>query len=203
MKSRPYESPTRKAHAEATRLGILRALIDLIVEVGPGTISIPQVAERAEVSVRTVYHYFPTKEALFDGLTAALPQLVATPDGEVPGAPTSMADLAERVPVVYRYLDANRDVFKALAVSELGGRVAESRRAERVARIDGAVDPLRDRLDDGEARRLRAIVGVLTSFDAFDALTDVWGLTTEEAADVAAWALRVLHDRARRSGVSA
>ncbi|MET0459499.1 MAG: TetR/AcrR family transcriptional regulator, partial [Ilumatobacteraceae bacterium] len=67
--SRSYESPSRKEHAEATRLGILGALVDLIVEEGPGTISVPQVAARAGVSVRTVYHYFPTKEALFDGLT--------------------------------------------------------------------------------------------------------------------------------------
>ena len=65
--------PSRRAHAEDTRTAILRALVDLIVEEGPGTISIPQVAARAEVSVRTVYHYFPTKEALFDGLTAAMP----------------------------------------------------------------------------------------------------------------------------------
>jgi hypothetical protein len=43
---------------------------------------------------------------------------------------------------------------------------------------------------------------VLVSFDTFDALTSTWGLSTEEAADVAAWSVRTLCDRARRSGVS-
>jgi hypothetical protein len=63
------------------------------------------------------------------------------------------------------------------------------------------LEPLRDRLDDDELRRLRGIVGVIASFDGFDALTDQWGLTRDEAADAASWAVRVLCERARRVGV--
>ncbi|MET0146803.1 MAG: helix-turn-helix domain-containing protein [Ilumatobacteraceae bacterium] len=200
--SRSYESPSRKEHAEATRLGILRALVDLIVEEGPGTISVPQVAARAGVSVRTVYHYFPTKEALFDGLTTAMPNMVATPDGDVPPTAHSPAELASGMPGVYRYLEANRRMFRALSASELGGRVAESRRPERHGRMDTALEPLRERLDDAEYRRLRAVIGLVVSFDAYDALSDVWGLSTEEAAEAAAWAVRTLCERARRSGVT-
>jgi AcrR family transcriptional regulator len=201
VKSRRYESPTRKAHAEETRTSILRALVDLIVEQGPGTISIPQVAERAGVSVRTVYHYFPTKEALFDGLTAAIPSLVERPDGSIPGEPRSPAELVAGIAAAFRYLDANRRMFRALAVSELSSRLATTRRPERVARIESALAPMRHRLDDDEYRRLRGAVGVLASFDAFDALTTVWGLTRDEASDAAAWAIQVLTDRAKRSGV--
>jgi AcrR family transcriptional regulator len=159
------------------------------------------VAARAGVSVRSVYHYFPTKEALFDGLTAAMPALVATPDGEPPATPRSPAELAERMPAIYRFLESNRPVFRALAVSELGRHVAASRRRERSQRIDAVLEPLRDRLDDDELRRLRGIVGVIASFDGFDALTDQWGLTRDEAADAASWAVRVLCERARRVGV--
>jgi len=200
--SRRYESPTRKAHAEETRTSILRALVDLIVEEGPGTISIPQVAERAGVSVRTVYHYFPTKEALFDGLTEAIPSLVERPDGTVPVEPRSPADLVTGIAAAYRYLDANRRMFRALSVSELGGRMASARQPERVGRMDSALAPIRDRFDPDEYRRLRGILGVLASFDAFDGLTTVWGLTCEEASEAAAWAMKVLTDRAKRSGAT-
>lgn len=199
--SRNYESATRKAHAEATRRSILVALVDLIVDEGPATISIPQVAKRAEVSVRTVYHYFPTKEALFEGLTEAIPTLVATPDGQVPPTPTSPSALVAALPSIFRYHEANTRMFRALAVSEAGGSMASSRQPERVGRMDTALEPLRDKLDADEFRKLRALVGVLVSFDTFDALTTSWGLTTEEAAGAAAWAISAACDRARRSGV--
>jgi AcrR family transcriptional regulator len=199
--SRTYESPSRKAHAEATRQRILRALIDLIVEEGPATISIPQVAKRAGVSVRIVYHYFPSKEALFDSLTEAMPTLVATPDGSVPPTPHSPAELSAAMPAIYRYLEANRALFRAIDVSELGVRVAATRRPERVGRMESALEPLHEKLDDDEYRRLRAIVGLVASFDAYDSMTDTWGLSRDEAADAAAWAIRVLCERARRSGV--
>ncbi len=199
--SRPYESPTRKAHAEETRATILRSLVDLIVEEGPGTIAIPQVAERAGVSVRTVYHYFPTKEALFDGLTGAIPTLVERPDGTIPGEPNSPAELVAAVDGAYRFLEANRRMFRALAVSELGGRVDSARQSERLDRIDSALGPMRGRVDPDDYRQLRAAVGLLSSFAAFDALTTVWGLTRDEAAEAAAWAIRTLTDRAKRSGV--
>jgi AcrR family transcriptional regulator len=199
--SRTYDSPSRKAHAEATRQRILRALIDQLVEDGPATISIPQVAKRAGVSVRIVYHYFPTKEALFDSLTEAMPLLAETPDGEVPATPRSPAELVTSMPAIYRYLEANRRVFRAISVSELGSRVAANRRPERVGRMDAALEPLAERLDADEYRKLRAVVGLIASFDAFDALTDVWELSSDEAAEVAAWAIRSLCERAKRSGV--
>jgi AcrR family transcriptional regulator len=199
--SRTYESPSRKAHAEATRQRILRALIDLLVEDGPATISIPQIAKRAGVSVRIVYHYFPTKEALFDSLNEAMPALASMPDGAAPENPSSPQELVAAMPRIYRYLEANRRLFRAISVSELGNRVAENRRPERHRRIDGALDQLSERLDPDDYRRLRAVVGLIASFDAFDTLTDDWGLTRDEAADAAGWAIRTLCDRARRSGV--
>jgi AcrR family transcriptional regulator len=182
-------------------MSILRALVDLIVEEGPGTISIPQVAARAEVSVRTVYHYFPSKEALFDGLTSSMSSLVATPDGEAPPTPRSPGELAAAIPAAYRHLEANARMFRALSVSELGGRIEASRVPERFGRIDAALEPIRERLDEDEYRRLRAVVGLVASFAGYDALTGVWGLTRDEAAEAASWALRTLTDRARRTGV--
>jgi AcrR family transcriptional regulator len=200
--SRRYDSPSRRAHAEETRTGILRALVDLIVEEGPGTISIPQVASRADVSVRTVYHYFPTKEALFDGLTDAMPSMVATPDDAVPTYPRSPAELADGLPAIYRYLEANRRMFRAMAVSELGSRVASSRQPERLGRMDLALADFRDRLDADQYRQLRGVIGLMASFDGFDALTDIWGLSRDEAAGAAAWAVRVLAETARAEGMS-
>ncbi len=200
--SRTYESPSRKAQAEETRRRILLALVDLIVEERPATVSIPQVARRAGVSVRIVYHYFPTKEVLFDSLTESMDDLVAAPD-ERPAVPASPAELVAAIPLIFRFFDANSRVFRALGVSEMGDQVRARRRQERAARAAAALEPLRDRLDEEEHARLRAVVGLLTSFDGFDTLTSGWGLSVEEAAATAAWSVRTLCERARRSGVVA
>ena len=197
--SRSYESPTRKAQAEATRKAILRALVDLLVEEHPATISVPQVAKRAGVSVRIVYHYFPTKDALFEGLVAALPELVS---GRAPGPVGSPEELATRLPSAFEYLEANAELFRAVRLSEFGERMQERRNPGREQRTAAALAPLADALDDREMKLLRAVIGSLSSFEGFDVLTRRWGLTTEEAADAAAWATSVLCEHARRSGVA-
>lgn len=202
VKSRPYESPTRKAHAEETRRRILLSLVDLLVEERPATVSIPQVARRAGVSVRIVYHYFPTKEALFDGLLAAIDEIVTLPDDAPLPEVSSPAELVAAVPAVHRYFEANRRIFKALGVSELGDQVTATRFDRRQARISASLEPLNDHLDDDELRQLGAVLGLLTSFEGFETLTALWKLSPDEAADATAWAVKVLCDRARRSGVA-
>jgi AcrR family transcriptional regulator len=201
--SRPYESPTRRAQAEETKRKILLALVDLLVEERPATISIPQVARSAGVSVRIVYHYFPTKEALFDGLTEAMDSILTFPDGDGLPSPSSPAELVAAMPAIYRFFAANRRLFRALSVSEFGERSAPSRAADRAARVDKALAPLRERLEPAEYARLRGAVGVFATSAGFEMLTTAWGLSDEEASEVASWSVRTLCDRARRSGVQA
>lgn len=201
VKSREYESPTRKAQAEETRRKILRSLVDLLMEERPAAVSIPQVAKRAGVSVRIVYHYFPTKEALFDAVIDEVNQMVTFPDGYLDAEPESPAALAESLPAGFRFLEANKAVFRAVSMSELRERLEQRRLEQRVGRIDAALAPLAARLEPEQLRKLRGVLGTLSSFDGYDALTTTWGLDTDEAADAVAWAVRTLSDKARRSGV--
>ena len=64
--TRPYESPLRAEQLEQTRLRILEAMADVLADEEVEEVTVPLVAMRARVSVRTVYRHFPTKEALFD-----------------------------------------------------------------------------------------------------------------------------------------
>ncbi len=49
---------------------ILDAAEVLIVEVGPAATAIQEIARRAGASVGSIYHFFPTKDAIFDALRA-------------------------------------------------------------------------------------------------------------------------------------
>jgi transposase len=194
---RPYESPTRKEHAELTRRRIVDALIDLMVDERPATISIPAVAKRANVSVRTVYHHFATKEALFDALPAVARERsggIDLPD------PLSPKELVAGLPIAYAYLDRNTALFNAVRVSEVDSRVRGDIDRRNAARIEGAMTPLAGHIGENDFSRLCAVVGALASNETYRTLTRRYGMSREEAAAATGWAITTLTDRAKRTG---
>jgi AcrR family transcriptional regulator len=195
--TRPYESPTRREHAELTRQRILDALIELMVDERPATISIPAVARRANVSVRTVYHHFATKEALFDALPEAARQRTGGVDLPEPQSPRELAD---GMRVAYDYLERNAALFNAVRVSEVDARVRGGIDRRNAARIEQALKPVTDRLDDEAGLRLCAVIGALASNDTYRTLTRRFGLSQDEAAEAVGWAITTLTDRAKRTG---
>lgn len=64
VKSRRYDSPRRRAQAEATRQAILEAAQRLFERQGYSATSMPAIAEEAGVALKTIYVYFDTKAAL-------------------------------------------------------------------------------------------------------------------------------------------
>ncbi len=63
----PRKTP-RQARATATLNAMLEATIQVLVTDGPYRLTTTRVAERAGVSVGTMYQYFPHKQALFYAL---------------------------------------------------------------------------------------------------------------------------------------
>jgi AcrR family transcriptional regulator len=61
---RSYDSSRRRARAEETRSGIVRAARDLFIEQGYGRTTLPDVARAAGVSVETIYAAFGNKATL-------------------------------------------------------------------------------------------------------------------------------------------
>lgn len=71
---RPYNGARRQEQARRTRWQIVQTAHDLFLELGFKATTMPLVAERAGVSVQTVYKYFATKgrlvKAVFDAAIA-------------------------------------------------------------------------------------------------------------------------------------
>lgn len=65
----PRKHP-RQARARVTVEAIFEATIQLLLRNGPTALTTTQVAERAGVSVGTMYQYFPNKQALIHALNA-------------------------------------------------------------------------------------------------------------------------------------
>lgn len=90
-------SPLRERRRRATEAAIHAAAVELIGEYGYDAVTVHMISDRAGVSVRTFFNYFPNKETAvvqpFPPFDAALSEVVRTG----PGAERLIADLAALV----------------------------------------------------------------------------------------------------------
>jgi AcrR family transcriptional regulator len=121
----------RERKKQATRRLLRRAALGLVAERGLANVTVEDIAEAAEVSPRTFFNYFPSKEAvLFGGdpdRTAQLRDRVAT---HAPGEPVITALRA----VLARDAESMADELRSL-----GGDPADWLRRMKVARTDPLV----------------------------------------------------------------
>ncbi len=93
---------------EQYRKELLDKCFDLFAQKGYGSITMRQIAEGLGVSTGTLYHYFPSKQALFEQLAQEIcEQDVSTALAELEGAQT----LQEAMEALGRYLVTNEDYF--------------------------------------------------------------------------------------------
>ena len=134
-------SGLRERKKEQTRRAILDAAQRLFAERGFDGVTVADVAREAEVSVGTVFNYFPAKEDLFYG---------------------RMEDFEASLVAAVRARSAGESVLSAFRRSVLdgAGRLADPERAEliaRVARTVGASAALQARERELVARATAAL----------------------------------------------
>lgn len=129
----------RQARATATLDAIFEATIQVLIAVGPNRLTTTRVAERAGVSVGTMYQYFPHKQALFYALNEryldALAERVEGTCRAMQGAP--IGQMVEALVATYWSAKTERpEVTRALyrSVVELDNRALIDAFARRVDR---------------------------------------------------------------------
>jgi AcrR family transcriptional regulator len=193
--ARSYESPLRAEQMEQTRRRILGAVADVLASEEAGELTIALVALRARVSVRTVYRHFPTKEALFDAFAEWAEENLRL---VVHSFPETLEALVGMAPGLYRAYDENEPLMRAM-LSKRGQEIRTRTRPRRLRAFEQAMSGLTARLVPAERRRALAVVYLLVSAPAWQALRDQSGLDGVEAGRAAAWAVRVLTEELRRN----
>jgi len=197
MKSaRAYESPLRADLMEQTRGRILEALTELFADPTIWEATIPLVARRARVSLRTVYRHFPTRDALFDAWGDWVEK---TLDVRLHTYPEDIEDLPGFVRRLYDTYDRNDALMRALLGSRAARGARERTRRRRKRSFERAMRALTMALEPDDRARAIAAVYLLASAPAWQAMREQWGLDGSEAGRAAAWATRVLLDELRRN----
>lgn len=169
----------RRARSAATRTAVVEALLALL-EAGEAQPSLPRIAARAGVSLRSVFQHFADREALYaaaaDRQTARIAALTVPLDPTAPLAARAKALAAQRARVFTLIAPVRRAALLIAPVSpEIARRLAAIRAAQRreVVRLFAA--ELR-RLPPSRRRRRTAAAAALCGFSAWQVLRVHQGL---------------------------
>jgi len=193
MRARTYSSPVRAEQAEQTRNRIVQAAVDLLAAGDAGDLSMPDVAERAGVSVRTVYRSFATRDELLDGViewvNAHLEERAGPP-------PEVRADYEAGTAEVIRAVFDIEPLYRALFATAAGRASHRRTAAGRREALRRAYAAEMAELDDAAAERLGALLHLVASSPGSMFMKDYWDLSPEDIGRAMQWAIRVLADAA-------
>ncbi|RUR87005.1 TetR/AcrR family transcriptional regulator [Chlorogloeopsis fritschii PCC 9212] len=185
--TRTYNSQLRKKQASQTRQLILKALAEQLATKGIQDFAIADAAQRAGVSPRTIYRYFPNRDALLEALGLWIDEQLGDPP-----YPNSVDDIVEMVEKVFPKFDEQATLVQALLLSELGKSVRSRLRIKRRESVAQSLQPVVEHLDATEAKAVRAVIQHLASADMWNTMRDEYGLEGKESAQAVAWAIRTL-----------
>jgi AcrR family transcriptional regulator len=177
-----------------TRRAIIEACVELIRTSQP--VTMPEVAQAALVSEATAYRYFPDLASL---LSTALSQ-DWPPPAEAMAPVAASGDPSERVAFATRFLlsgvAGRQGVVRAMISASIAQpELGRARPGIRFGLIDYALAPFEAALEEAEPGRLaqlRLDLAVVVSAEALFCLTDLCGLSIEDAIDSAEKTARAL-----------
>lgn len=192
MKSTPSADSARGR----TRRAILEAMADVITETNGIGFSVQAVANRAGVTHRTIYNHFPTREALCEGFSDYVDELLMSSTGEPPPAIPVVEELPALTSGLYQVLAKHEPQCRAYVMLMIGNRGPLKNWRSRtnsiekqIARQAGAGAPISPKLAAAAVRMFVSTMG-------WHLLTEQCGLSTDQAAAASAWATRTLLDAA-------
>jgi AcrR family transcriptional regulator len=197
-----YELNGRTAQKRRTREALVAAARELVA--GGVTPTVEAAAEAASISRTTAYRYFPNQRIL---LAAAHPETAA--DSLLPeDAPDDAASRVDLVVASFTRMivDTEPQQRTMLRLSLEADPVERSqlplRQGRAIKWIEEALAPLQPEMSASELHRLAIAIRSATGIEALVWLTDVAGLSRDNATDLMRWSARALLDAALADGLA-
>jgi AcrR family transcriptional regulator len=189
-----YERTGRTSQKARTRAALVDAAHALLGEGTPPTVE--QVADRARVGRATAYRYFPNQDELWAATYPEVerPSLVELESDDPVARLDAVAEAFTRQIVDHepllramlrRALDPGRD-----------GEPVPFRVGRRLLWLEDALAPLRGRVPEAELDRLVRAIGATVGIEALVWLTDMGGLSRDDAVAVMRRSARTLLEAA-------
>lgn len=169
---------------------ILRATAEAVAADPLLGFSMQEVARRANVSLRSLYRYFPSRRQLFEALydwsasNANVAGIVETLEG--------LEDLPASVHELFARFESDKAVVRAGVMSSISLGAQPERQREWDSVVAKLFHESTPELGEDEARQAFAVVRLLFSGRVWLSLTERFGLDTQAAADAVEWASSTL-----------
>ena len=180
----PYLHTGRTNQKVRTRDALIGAARQLLAR--GVTPTVEAAATEASVGRTTAYRYFPNSRAL---LGATFPEIEMTSllGADSPEDPLARLESVAEI-LTQGYIEHEPEyraqLRLALEGEPAGGESLPLRRGRRIGWIEDALSPLKGRIAGPELRQLVLGIGATLGIEAFVWLTDMAGLSREEAAEV-------------------
>lgn len=182
-----YESPLRADQARATRERILAA-VRLLLEQDPGHgLGFDEIAAASGVNRRTIFRYFPTKDALLAEFWKSVNASLG-----VRFWPRYERDLVDLPPNLFASLDGIEGIVRASHASGAGREMRLQANGERQAAFRESLADVLAGMPPAKARQFEAVIQLLFSATAWLTMKDYWDLTGRESGEGVSWAIDAL-----------
>lgn len=193
--TKPLDHSSSAAPADGgdTRARIAAALIALV---GEGErINHDVVAEHAGISRRTLYRYFPDRDALMQEVGDEVRRRA----GAGVRFPDSEDDLLGTLHAIHEGFDAIAPIATLVRSTPIGRQVRLADKQRRQKAYSAAASDAVKSLPERDRRLATAMLQFLHTSGWLE-MRDHWDMTGSEIADASAWAIRTLLDDLRRRG---
>ena len=156
--------------------------------------SLEEVAEAALVSRATAYRYFPNQRALLAATYPAIDLRSLLPTPAPPDPAARLAAVADALTQLVLEQEPELRTQLRLALDPDGADPSQLplRRGRRITWIEEALAPLRGQLPNHQLRRLVHAIGATVGIEALVWLTDIAGLSRQQAVEVMRWSAETL-----------
>jgi AcrR family transcriptional regulator len=197
MDGSPSTTGKRATHREEVMRRIEDALLGFMAKGETQRLNHDAVAEAAGLSRRTVYRYYPDRDALLKALWARTTRAA----GPGVGIPKDAREVLGRLHEVYTGFDRNADALMVSLTTPEGRAVRNSVKPERVAGWRAALSNEVGALPERERHWALAAIQLLSTGLAWREMRDQWDMDGEEIAAACHWAIRtLLRDLEERGG---
>jgi AcrR family transcriptional regulator len=189
-----YRSPLRDRQKEQTRDLILDAVDRILRQATVSQVTIADVAKAAEVTERTIYRHFATREDLLNAAwRRALRAFIRGQTNQV----ETLDEILELTRAAFKNFDANEGIVRAIIGSPEGVEVRRRPAEIRLDILKRAYGRLLAGVPEDQAQAVLLATHALSSASVWSHLRDYCGLDGERAGDISAKAIELMVEAAK------